>query len=107
MDANADKSDIEWSVTFCPFNEVVNERKGYSKFHMRLELSAGSSLKVELKRNVDDEWKQIYTTQNERARTVSIPVIPARCDSVEIRVSGKGECLLRTFVREFFTGSDV
>ena len=107
VDANADKSDIEWSVTFCPFNEVVNERKGYSKFHMRLELSAGSSLKVELKRNVDDEWKQIYTTQNERARTVSIPVIPARCDSVEIRVSGKGECLLRTFVREFFTGSDV
>ena len=107
VDSNADRSNIEWSVTFCPFNEVINERKGYSKFHMRLELAAGSSLKVELKRNVDDDWKQIYAMQNEKSRTLSIPVIPARCDSAEIRVSGKGDGLLRTFIREFFTGSDV
>ena len=107
VDGNSDKSDIEWSVTFCPFNETINERKGYSKFHLRLELGAGSLLTVEQKRDVDTEWKQIYTTHNERARTVSIPVLPARCDSVEIRLSGKGECLLRTFIREFFTGSDV
>ena len=107
VDSDGDQSDIEWSVTFCPFNETVNERKGYSKFHMRLELAAGSSLTVELKRNVDDDWKQIYHTENEKARTISIPVIPARCDSVEIRLSGRGECLLRTFIREFFTGSDV
>jgi len=107
VDGNADQSDIEWSATFCPFNETINERKGYSKFHLRLEMAAGSSLTVEQRRNVDDQWKQIYTTHNDRARTVSIPVIPARCDSVEIRLSGRGECLTRTFIREFFTGSDV
>lgn len=107
VDSDADKSDIEWSVTFCPFNETVNERKGYSKFHMRLELAAGSWLTVEQKRNDEVSWQKIYSTHNEKARTVSIPVVPARCDSVEIRVSGKGECLLRTFIREFFTGSDV
>ena len=107
VDTDGSQSDVEWSVTFTPFNETVNERKGYSKFHMRLELAAGSSLTVELKRNVDDDWKQIYHTENEKARTISIPVIPARCDSVEIRLSGKGECLLRTFIREFFMGSDV
>ena len=106
-DGAANKNDVEWSVTLCPFTETINERKGYSKFHMRLELAAGSWLTVEQKRNVDADWQQIYTTHNERARTVSIPVIPARCDSVEIRLSGKGDCLLRTFVREFFTGSDV
>lgn len=107
VDGNADKSNVEWSVTFCPFNETINERKGYSKFHMRIELAAGSFLKVELKRDVDTDWQQIYSTHNEKARTISIPVIPARCDSVEIRLSGKGDHLLRTFVREFFTGSDV
>ena len=107
VDETADRSNVEWSVTFCPFNETVNERKGYSKFHMRLELAAGSWLKVEEKRAVDTDWRQIYSTHNERARTLSIPVIPSRCDSVTIRLSGKGECLLRTFIREFFTGSDV
>lgn len=107
VDSEIDRSEIEWSVTFCPFNETVNERKGYSKFHMRLELASGSWLKVEERRDVDTGWRTIYSTHNERARTLSIPVIPTRCDSVRIRLSGKGECLLRTFIREFFTGSDV
>lgn len=107
VDEAADRSETEWSVTFCPFNETINERKGYSKFHLRLELAAGSQLTIEQKRNIDTEWMTAFTMQNDRARTISVPVIPARCDSVEIRLSGKGECLLRTFVREFFTGSDV
>ena len=107
VDDAAERNDIEWSVTFCPFNETINERKGYSRFHMRLDLAAGSYLTVEQKRDIDTQWKEIYTTHNERARTVSIPVLPARCDSVEIRLSGKGECVLRAFIREFFTGSDM
>lgn len=107
IDEAADTSETEWSVTFCPFNETVNERKGYSKFHLRMEMAAGSWISVEQKRDIDTVWQEIYTAHNERARTVSIPVMPARCDSVEIRISGKGNCLLRTFIREFFAGSDV
>lgn len=102
-----DNSDVEWSATFCPFHETVNERKGYSKFHMRLELDAGAWLAVEIKRDTDDKWEEVYQTHNERARTLSIPIVPARCDSVEIRLKGKGKCLVRTFIREFFVGSDV
>lgn len=98
---------IEWSVTFCPFNEVMNERKGYSKFHMRLDLSAGAWLQVEIKRNTDTKWQTVYTTHNERDKTITVPILPARCDSVEIRLSGKGVCKLHTFIREFYVGSDV
>lgn len=107
IDPEADQSDIEWSVTFCPFNETVNERKGYSRFHLRMEMAAGAWLTAEVRRDHDTRWEQVYATHNERARTVSIPVLPARCDSVEIRLSGKGQCRLRTFIREFFTGSDA
>ena len=107
IDPDRERSEIEWSVTFCPFHETVNERKGYSKFHMRLEMAANAWLRVEVKRDIDTKWEEVYTVHNERARTISVPIMPARCDSVEIRLSGKGECLLRTFVREFFVGSDV
>ena len=107
IDESADKSNIEWSVTFCPFDETVNERKGYSAFHLRMDLAAGAWLNVEIKRNTDTRWDTVYTTHNERARTITVPVLPARCDSVEIRLSGKGECMLRTLIREFHTGSDV
>lgn len=98
---------IEWSVTFCPFNETVNERKGYSKFHLRFDLSAGAWLQVEIKRNTDTKWQTVYTTHSDREKTISVPILPTRCDSVEVRLSGKGECKLRTFIREFYLGSDV
>lgn len=107
IDSEVDKADMEWSATFCPFTETINERKGYSKFHLRMELAAGSWLTVEMKRDNEQRWQKVYTTHNSRARTISVPVMPARCDSVEIRISGKGECIIRSFVREFFTGSDV
>ena len=107
VDPDASRSDIEWSITFCPFHETINERKGYSKFHLRLDLAAGAWLQVEVKRNTDTRWKTVYTTHNEREKTITIPILPARCDSVEIRLSGKGVCKLRTFIREFFVGSDV
>lgn len=107
VDESLSRDNIEWSVTFKPFNEVINERKGYSKFHLRVELDTGAWLKVEIKRDNDTRWTKVYTTHNSRKRTLSIPILPARCDSIEVRLSGKGECLVRTFVREFFVGSDV
>lgn len=106
-DETAGQSDIDWSVTFCPFCETINERKGYSKFHLRLELGEGARFAVEIKRDTDTEWETVYSVTSEKARTISIPVLPARCDSVEVRLNGRGKFLLRTFIREFFTGSDV
>lgn len=97
----------EWSVTFCPFNETINEKKVYSKFHLRLDLGEKAWLCVEIKRDTDTKWQTVFTTHNERERTVSIPVMPTRCDSVEIRLSGKGKCILKTFIREYQTGSDI
>ena len=107
IDRAADRSGIEWSATFCPFTETVKERKGYSRFHLRAELAAGAFLAVDIKTDQDRKWQQVYTTHNERARTMSVPVVPTRCDSVSIRLRGRGVCLVRAFVREFTAGSDV
>ena len=107
IDRTASRDDIEWSAAFCPFNETVNERKGYSKFHMRVDMSAKSWLAVDVKADYDTQWKEVFKTHNERAKTISIPIIPTRCDSVTVRVRGKGECVIKSFVREFTMGSDV
>ena len=97
---------IEWSATFCPFTEMVNERKGYSKLNLRAELDADAWLKIEIK--VDDEvWRTVYTTHNEHAKTVVIPIYPNRCDCFKVRLSGKGYCKIKSFVRDFYVGSEV
>ncbi len=106
VDPEADRSKTQWSVTFTPFDETVNERKGYSRFHLRLEMEAGAWLSVDVKRDTDSKWQRVFTHHNERERTVSFPINPARCDCVELRIKGKGICKIRTLVREFFMGSD-
>lgn len=107
IDRNAGRDNVEWSVTLCPFNETMDERKGYSRFSMRLDMEAGAWLSVEIKTEHDQRWRQVYTTHNERARTISVPIIPTRCDTVSIRIHGKGDCTIKAFVREFTVGSDV
>ena len=107
IDKTADRSDIEWGAQFCTIHETINERKGYSKFHLRMDLSAGAWLSVDIKTDNDTQWRQVYTTHNAKAKTVSIPIIPTRCDSIDIRLRGKGECTVKAFIREFTVGSDV
>ena len=107
VDKAEERKDIEWGATFCTIHETVNERKVYSKFHLRMDLSADAWLAVDIKTDNDTQWKQIYATHNEKAKTVSIPIMPTRCDCIDIRLRGKGECKVKTFIREFSVGSDV
>ena len=107
IDKTADRSNIEWEAVLCTINETINERKGYSKFHLRMDLDKGAWLAVDVKTDTEPQWKQVYATHNPRAKTVSIPIMPTRCDSVDIRLRGKGNCTIKTFIREFTVGSDV
>lgn len=105
-DESLSDEEIEWSVTFCTFNEVINERKGYSKLGIRLDLGERSYLDVEV--SIDNGlWKSVYTTHNERAKTITVPIHPNRCDNFRVRLSGKGECKIKSLVREFHVGSEV
>ena len=107
IDRTASRDDVEWSATFCTFNETMDERKGYNRFNMRIHMESGAWLAVDLMTDEDGNWREVYTHRNERARTLTIPIIPTRCDSVTIRVRGSGDCTIKAFIREFTVGSDV
>lgn len=107
IDKTADRSDVEWGATFCTMHETMNERKGYSKFHLRMDLDAGAWIAVDIRTDTNPQWKQVKLTHNEKLKTVSIPIMPTRCDSIDIRLRGKGKCTVKALIREFTTGSDV
>lgn len=96
---------IEWALTFCRFNETTLGRKGYSRLYLRVELEAGAWLKAEVSPD-GAPFRQVYLTHNEHARTMQIPILPTRCDSFLVRLSGKGECKIKSIVREFAVGSE-
>lgn len=96
---------IPWSATLCPFNETVHGRKGYSRLYLRADLEAGAWVKAEVSAD-GAPFRQVYLGHNDHAKTLQIPILPTRCDTFTVRLSGMGECIIKSFVREFSVGSE-
>jgi len=97
---------IEWSAEFAPFNETTLGRKYYSKLYLRVELSAGAWMQAEIRYDTGP-WRKVWTESNANTRTITIPIPPIRCDSFQVRLSGKGGCVVSSMVREFMIGSEA
>lgn len=101
----SEEGPIEWSATLCPFNETVHGRKGYSRLYLRADLQAGAWVKAEVSAD-GAPFQQVYLGHDDHAKTLQIPILPTRCDTFTVRLSGKGECVIKSFVREFSVGSE-
>jgi len=101
----SEEGSIPWSTTLCPFHETTHGKKGYSRLFLRADLEAGAWVKAEISAD-GAPFKQVYLGHEEHARTVQIPILPTRCDSFRVRLSGKGECIIKSFIREFTVGSE-
>lgn len=99
---------INWSATLCRLDETITEVKGYSRLTMRAELEAGSSINVEVAAD-GGAFETVKTVSaGAGCREISvIPIIPTRCDSFRIRLSGKGRSRIYALTREFNTGSEL
>lgn len=101
----ADEGSPLWSATLCQMDETTHGKKGYSKLLLRCDMAADAWLKVEI--SVDGgPFQEVFSTHNEHAKTFVLPILPRRCDSFRIRLSGKGETMVKSLVREFTIGSE-
>lgn len=92
--------EIEWYAELRPFNEVYNEKKGYSQLTMRVELDEGAYMNVETA--FDEERFDLVKTLSRPGKSIiCIPVAPNRSDCFRVKLSGKGGCRVMNMVREF------
>ena len=99
-------SPIEWSVTFKPFTETIENRKVYSKLSLRLELEEGAWCSV-LVQHDNKLFEEVKTVKGEEdLSTVIVPIRLRPCDKFTIKLEGRGYCCLHTLVREYRTGGD-
>ena len=105
LNANGGDETVEWYGEL-ELHEDTLSKKGYSRLFIRAELGDTSYLKVETNRD-GGAYVQAYITHNESARTVTIPLLPGRCDTFGIKLSGKGPCVMKAIEREFTLGSEL
>lgn len=102
---HSEEGPVAWSATLCQMDETTHGRKGYSRLYLRADMEAGAWLRVEVSTD-GQPFRQVFSTHNERARTLQIPILPVRCDNFRVRLSGKGMCVVKSLVREFSVGSE-
>lgn len=102
---NSEEGPVAWSATLCQFDETSLGRKGYSRLYLRADMEAGAWLKIEVSAD-NAPFRQVFATHNQRAKTMTIPILPVRCDNFQIKLTGKGMCVIKSIVREFSLGSE-
>lgn len=103
---SCDTEGVEWSADFRELTETVNEKKGYSRICLRVELDEGAHINAELALD-NGKFELLKTISRAGRHILCINVPPNRCDSFRIRLFGRGGCRVINMVREFITGSGV
>lgn len=99
---------VEWSCDSAIFGYSYPDNKYLSRFVFRAYLAKGASLQVSLQYDDCGEWEyQSGVSGNGIVRTFIIPVIPKRCDHLQIRLKGYGDCRVYSFMRYLEEGSDA
>lgn len=95
-----------WSVTFGVFGYAYETSKYLSRFNIRAQLAAGSTMTMEIMYDSNGEWVDMGTMRCKALQTFMLPVIPRRCDHCQVRLSGTGEIKIYSMARVFEQGGD-
>lgn len=96
---------LPWMAELGPFDEILENKKIYSKIKMRLKLEDKSEVTISIKFN-DGEWQDIRHIYELDERSLFVPIAPVRCDKFYLRLKGTGRCTVESLVREFRERSD-
>jgi hypothetical protein len=82
------------------------DKKYLVKLAVRLRLDPGASARVSVQYDSSQVWKQVWATVSDSLKTVTVPVLPIRCDHMRIRIEGVGACRIYSIIKTFEAAED-
>ena len=104
--ATETKKQRDWLAVFGPFDEYVEDRKIYSKMSLRFVADPHTKVNVYIKMD-DQGWETIHKFEFTETGGATIPIVPRRCDRFSIKITGIGDCEIKSLTRRFRRGSGV
>lgn len=95
---------------FCETGDIGRSdpnNKYVSKLQVRMEVDAGASVRVEVKCDGFGAWEEKARFSVTNKRSFSIPIIPRRCDTMRLRISGTGGCRIFSISKIIEKGSEL
>lgn len=98
---------VKWMVQTGPIGTDSPDSKYISKFLIRMSLGLGSRVRLLAQYDSMGAWEHLGTIVGTNLRSFSVPVIPARCDHMRLRIDGEGDAKIFSITRTIEQGSDV
>lgn len=99
---------VPWMAQFGEIGLELPESKYVSRLSMRFELDEGAIMRVEVQYDTQKEyWQEVWRTTAPKRRAYVVPILPRRCDSMRIRLTGQGGMRFYSITRSIEQGGDA
>lgn len=102
-----EQAGIPWFAETGIIGLETPDAKYVSKLAIRLHMDAGATVRVLVQYNSSGYWKQIGATNAPTMKTVTMPVTPARCDHMRLRLEGVGGCKVYSITKTLESAEEV
>jgi hypothetical protein len=69
-------------------------------------MAPGGVMSFHIQYDSNGEWEEMGTMRFSRLQTVTLPIIPRRCDHCQVRISGRGKASIYSVARVFEEGGN-
>lgn len=101
-----EESNFNWSVTSGIIGFDIPDYKYVGRINLRIQMGAASIARFWVEYDSDSTWNPCGELYCEHIRTITLPILPHRCDHFRIRITGNGEFRLYSIAKIIENGSD-
>ena len=94
-----------WMAEFADWYDDTPQKKGISKFLVRLEVDEGAEVKIYARYDSLGDWDLVDQLEANVKRSYILPIVPRRADHYRLKFEGTGGCRIYSLAREFYEGS--
>lgn len=111
MNGDGNGDGYEEPVAFDAISGIIGyeypDHKYISRFVMRLKMNHDDELEVLVRYDSHGEWESQGVVKMAATNSFTLPVIPRRCDHMQIRLRGKGDIRIFSIAKVLEVGSDA
>lgn len=97
---------FQWEAKFGVFGLTDPDQKYVSRFNIRANLAAGAEMTMLIQYDSDGVWHKMGTMHTAVTRTFLLPIVPRRCDHMQVIIRGKGDAKIYSVSRTYQRGGD-
>lgn len=98
---------VEWEATSGIIGYEYPDQKYLSRFNLRMRMNEGDVCEILVRYDSEGEWISEGAIRGGNVQSFTIPVIPRRCDHMQIRLRGTGDVKIYSIAKILEMGSDA